>query len=73
MLENGVGVKTVPDRLHSVAMGHYDWPHVDARGLLTNLDGEALHVVHQYYTRRSRGALQEYYRKVRPWLAEVGA
>jgi len=74
MLEKDPGaVRTVPDRLHSVAIGHYDWPHVDARGLLTNLDGEALHVVHQYYTRRSRGALQEYYRRVRPWLAEVGA
>jgi len=68
---DGDRVKAVADRVHSVAMGHYDWPHVDARGALAAAGGEALHVVHQYHTRRARGALQEYYRRVRPWLAEV--
>ena len=68
---DGDRVKAVADRVHSVAMGHYDWPHVDARGALAAAGGEALHVVHQYHTRRARGALQEYYRRVRPWLEEV--
>ena len=49
---DGDRVKAVADRVHSVAMGHYDWPHVDARGALAAAGGEALHVVHQYHTRR---------------------
>ena len=50
-------------------MGHYAWPHVDASGALSNKEtGEALHVVHQYYTRQHRHQLPRYYAKVAPWL-----